>query len=45
VATPLAKGSSPPLVVLTVDTSPELPLVQPPLVGLKVVAESKRILS
>jgi nucleotide-binding universal stress UspA family protein len=44
VATQLAKASWHPLAVLTVYTSPELPLVQPPLVGTGVVEESKQIL-
>jgi nucleotide-binding universal stress UspA family protein len=44
VATQLAKASWHPLFVLTVYTSPELPLVQPPLVGPEVVEESKQIL-
>ena len=44
VATQLAKGSSHPLYVLTVYTYPVLPLVQPPLVGPKMVEESKRLL-
>ena len=44
VATQLAKASWHPLFVLTVYTSPELPLVQPPLVGPKVVEESRQLL-
>jgi len=44
VAMQLAKASWHPLFVLTVYTSPELPLVQPPLVGPKVVEESKQLL-
>jgi nucleotide-binding universal stress UspA family protein len=44
VATQLAKASWHPLFVLTVYTSPQLPLVQPPLVGPEVMAESKQIL-
>jgi len=44
VATHLAKASWHPLAVLTVYTSPNLPLVQPPLIGPEVVAESKQLL-
>lgn len=44
VAIQLAKGSSHPLYVLTVYSYPALPLVQPPLVGPEIVAESKQIL-
>jgi nucleotide-binding universal stress UspA family protein len=44
VATPLAKASWHPLYVLTVYTSSELPLVQPPLVGSEGVEESQQIL-
>jgi nucleotide-binding universal stress UspA family protein len=44
VATQLAKASWHPLTVLTVYTSPNLPLVQPPFVGPEVVAESRQLL-
>ena len=44
VAVQLAKGSSHPLYVLTVYSYPVLPLVRPPLVGPKMVEESKQIL-
>jgi nucleotide-binding universal stress UspA family protein len=44
VAVQLAKGSSHPLSVLTVYSYPALPLVQPPLVGSKIVEESKQLL-
>jgi nucleotide-binding universal stress UspA family protein len=44
VAIQLAKGSSHPLAVLTVYSYPALPLVQPPLVGPEIVAESQQIL-
>jgi nucleotide-binding universal stress UspA family protein len=44
VAVQLAKGSLHPLYVLTVYSYPVLPLVRPPLVGPKMVEESKQIL-
>jgi nucleotide-binding universal stress UspA family protein len=44
VAVQLAKGSSYPLYVLTVYSYPALPLVQPPLVGPKIVEESQQLL-